>query len=231
MDHFGIGFETGRHVIAEGVELPIREGDIVLFTGASGSGKSSLVRAVAAQLQREYGGEAVLIVDSLELGERTLIEALPVPVSEAMQLFSACGLGEAQLMLRTPAELSDGQRYRFRLALALAQRPRWVVADEFTATLDRILAKAVAYNVRRLCTRTGTGFLLATTHEDIVEDLQPSLDVVCRLDGRIEWARDTVKKKVSASRSGCGSARVPSRIGRISHGGIIAAITWGSCGS
>ena len=231
MDHFGIGFETGRHVIAEGMELPVREGDLVLFTGASGSGKSSLMRGVAAQLEEEYGAKAVLNVDSLELGGRTLIDALPVPIGEAMQLLSACGLGEAQLMLRTPAELSDGQRYRFRLALALAPRPRWVVADEFTATLDRTLAKVVAYNVRRLCTRTGTGFVLATTHEDVTEDLQPSLHVVCRLDGRIEWTREPVKKKVSASRRNCGSARVPSRIGRISRGGITGATTWASCGS
>ena len=231
MDHFGVGFETGRHVIAEGLELPVREGDVVLFTGASGSGKSSLMRAVAAQLESEYGAGAVLNVDALALGERTLIDALPVPIAEAMQFLSACGLGEAQLMLRTPAELSDGQRYRFRLALALAERPRWVVADEFTATLDRTLAKVVAYNVRRLCTRTGTGFLLATTHEDVVEDLQPSLHVVCRLDGRIECSRQTVKKKVSASRSGCGSARAPSRIGRTSRGGITAATPSASCGS
>lgn len=231
MDHFGIGFETGRHVIARGLELPVREGDVVLFTGASGSGKSSLMRAVAAQLERECGAGAVLNVDAPEFGDRALIDALPVPIGETMHLLSACGLGEAQLMLRTPAELSDGQRYRFRLALALAQQPRWVVADEFTATLDRTLAKVVSYNVRRLCTRAGTGFLLATTHEDVIEDLQPSLHVVCRLDGRIEWSRGEVKKKVSVSPSGCGSARVPSRIGRTSRGGITGATTWGSCGT
>ena len=46
MDQFGIGFETGRHVIAEGLELPIGDGDLVCFTGASGSGKSSLMRGV-----------------------------------------------------------------------------------------------------------------------------------------------------------------------------------------
>ncbi len=34
MDHFGIGFETGRNVIAENLELPIEAGDVVCFTGA-----------------------------------------------------------------------------------------------------------------------------------------------------------------------------------------------------
>ena len=38
MDHFGVGFDAGRHVIAENLELPICSGDVALFTGASGSG-------------------------------------------------------------------------------------------------------------------------------------------------------------------------------------------------
>ena len=50
MDHFGIDFEQGRHVIAEGLDLPLQDGDVVLFTGPSGSGKSSLMRATAEQL-------------------------------------------------------------------------------------------------------------------------------------------------------------------------------------
>ncbi len=229
MDHFGIHFEQGQHVIADGIELPIGPGMVVLFTGASGSGKSSLLRALAASLEQGAGSEELggrgscragttndidsptgsagaspfgdgdlaptptllsrserrLSLDELTLPDRILIDALPLPVAEAMGLLSACGLGEAQLMLRTPCELSDGQRYRFRLALALSRRPEWVVADEFTATLDRTLAKVVAYNIRRQCDRTGTGFLLATTHEDIVADLNPDLHVHCRLDGEI----------------------------------------------
>ncbi|KKK74890.1 hypothetical protein LCGC14_2879210, partial [marine sediment metagenome] len=46
---FGIGFEVGENVIAEGVELDYQPGQIVLFVGPSGSGKSSLLRAAAAE--------------------------------------------------------------------------------------------------------------------------------------------------------------------------------------
>lgn len=149
MDHFGIGFETGPHVIAQGLELPIEPGDVACFTGASGSGKSSLMRAAAKSLSEDHN-QSVVNLDDLELGNRILIEALPVPVYEAMGILSACGLSEARLLLRTPKELSDGQRYRFRLALAMAQKPAWIVADEFSATLDRTLAKVVAFNLKRL---------------------------------------------------------------------------------
>ncbi len=229
MDHFGIGFEKGKHVIAEDFELPIELGDVVLFTGASGSGKSSLMRAASNWLcSATETLNSVLNIDDLELGDRILIDSLPLPVDESMQLLSACGLGEAHLMLRTPAELSDGQRYRFRLALGLSQRPKWLVADEFTATLDRTLARVVACNIRRLADRTGTGFLLATTHEDVAEDLHANLHVQCRLDGEINVVRndlssDPLKKKECPSPPISGSAKRPSPTGRTSLGGIIAA--------
>jgi ABC-type ATPase with predicted acetyltransferase domain len=131
MDHFGIGFETGRNVIAEDLELPIEKGDVVCFTGASGSGKSSLMRAVAEQIGgiEDYrlgvadstnpksairNSPRVLNIDTLDLGNRILVDSFNLPVKESLQLLSMCGLGEAQLLLRTPQELSDGQRYRFR---------------------------------------------------------------------------------------------------------------------
>jgi ABC-type lipoprotein export system ATPase subunit len=195
-DAFGIGLETGRHVVADGLELPIEAGDVVAFTGPSGSGKSSLMRAAAVKLAES---NSVVHADALDLGDAILIDALGLPVRESLALLAACGLGEARLMLRTPRELSDGQRYRFRLALALAQKPRWVVADEFTATLDRTLAKVVAFNIRRIAGRSGTGFLLATTHEDVIADLAPSMHVRC-WEGGIEWERrenDSSPRRVS----------------------------------
>src|SRR5690606_24918665 len=71
----------------------------------------------------------------------------------------------------------------------VAPRPHtWILADEFTATLDRTLAKVVAFNVRRLADRSGIGFLLATTHEDIAGDLAADVHVRCGLDGQIAVA-------------------------------------------
>ena len=210
MDHFGVGFESGRHVIAEDLELPIETGELVCFTGQSGSGKSSLMRAVAAELCD------VVNVDELELGDQILVEALGNSFAEAARWLSVCGLGEAHLMLRRPSELSDGQRYRFRLAKALSLKPAWILADEFTATLDRTLAKVIAFNLRRMSSKEGVGFLLATTHEDILEDSQPDLHVRCSLDGQIAVERAACKKKESALQTNCGSVKVPSPTGRIS---------------
>ena len=224
MDSFGVDFETGGHIIAEDFEIPIERSQIICFTGESGSGKSSLMRAAQNRLTD------VLDIDKMDPGTKPLIDALEQPVKQGMEILSACGLGEAQLMLRTPAELSDGQRYRFRLALAISKKPEWILADEFTATLDRLLAKVVAFNLRKLCDRTGIGFLIATTHEDIVEDLSPDLHVQCALGEpprscESETRNDAVKKKEpSVSHRNSGSARRPKPTGRTSLGGIIVPI-------
>lgn len=230
MDHFGIDFEQGEHVITRNFDLPLEYGQIVLFTGESGSGKSSLMRKAAAELERH--GDRLINLDELVWEEKILVDLLPVPLEEALQLLAACGLGEAHLMLRTPKELSDGQRYRFRLALALAQRPTWIMADEFTATLDRRLAKVVAFNLRKIATRSDIGFLLATTHEDISADLAADVHVRCQLDGQIErfpcpLESGPIKKKCPSWRTACGSPPRPSPTGRTSLGGITAAITSG----
>lgn len=109
-----------------------------------------------------------------------------LPLERALMFLSLAGLNEAFVMLRKPAELSDGQRYRLRVAHVMAliwQKRRSigraaVIADEFGSTLDRITAKTISRNVRRWLSKHAplpVSFICATTHDDLLEDLQPDV--------------------------------------------------------
>src|SRR5262249_35652712 len=231
-DLFGLDTQEASHTVADAVRLDVRPGDLVLFTGPSGSGKSSLLRAAGAR-------RAALDAGGRALRGQPLIDCWGGRGGAGLEKLAGCGLGEARLVLRPPDELSDGQRYRFRLAYALDRvnlpSPQWgrgvggegafLLADEFAANLDRPLAKVLAFNVRKLCSRSRTGFLLATTHEDLLDDLNPDLWVRCLGDGVVECERRDVKKKSCRSRTTFGCRRAPAPTGRTSLGGITAAIT------
>jgi GNAT superfamily N-acetyltransferase len=61
----------------------------------------------------------------------------------------------------------------------------WIM-DEFAATLDRDTAKIVAFNVQKLARQEGKAVLAATTHNDLFEDLKPSVHVHKRFGKEIE---------------------------------------------
>ncbi len=219
-DLFGLTGDEPPHTVADNLALDVRPEDLVLFTGPSGSGKSSLLREAGKQLN-------AVDAAALPLPDVPLIDALPGTVEERLGLLAACGLGEARLLLRTPAELSDGQRYRFRTAFALSRRSP-ILLDEFAAVLDRTLAKVLAFNLRKLVTRTGVGALLATTHDDLLDDLNPDVTVRCHGDGDVTVTRHPAKKNGSASTTTCGCRTAPRPTGRTSLGGITARTGWRS---
>ena len=99
------------------------------------------------------------------------------------------GLSDAYLYIRKPSELSDGQRYRFRLAKLLESNAEVWVADEFGAVLDRITAKVVANNFQKVARAHGRIGIVATTHTDLVEELAPNLIVQKRFMDRVELTR------------------------------------------
>jgi len=49
--------------------------------------------------------------------------------------------------------------------------------DELCATLDRDMAKIVAFNLQKQARRTGKAVSAATTHTDLFEDLSPSVHI------------------------------------------------------
>ena len=223
---FGIDPDIGDNVIARGVEIEYAPGKIVLFTGPSGSGKSSLLRQASRRIRN-----AVRLDDFCQVqggfGKKAIIDCLCDSAEESAHLLSLCGLGEAYLMLRSPGELSDGQRYRFALAKCLAEGKKTVIADEWCAKLDRLTAKVLSRNARKVADKRRIGMLLATTHEDIIDDLQPDIIVTPKGGGVVEVKKKDHPAGPSVFTAGSKSPKVPRRTGLTSLGGIIAVKGWG----
>jgi ABC-type ATPase with predicted acetyltransferase domain len=186
------------------IDVPLRGGQLILIAGASGSGKSTLLRRLRTTARAPRPGGRRAWVDlarvSLGRGDAPVVDVMAdalgggdddASVVAALEALSRVGLGEVWTYLRPPRELSDGQRWRLRLALALARVGRRsggggggggvLVADEFGAPLDRVTARVVARAVRRavsagrdLCA------VVATAHDDLEAALSP--DVVVRCD-------------------------------------------------
>jgi ABC-type lipoprotein export system ATPase subunit/GNAT superfamily N-acetyltransferase len=169
-DQFGIGLSSAQYEVVRKFVLDPKPGEIVFITGPSGSGKSSILRELAARTP------GTLDLTEIELDDsKSVVDQFACPLGEALAFLARAGLSEAFLFLRRPSELSDGQSYRLRLALALASGAKFIAADEFAAKLDRLTARIIAHQVRAFATSANTGFFLATTHDDIAPDLRPDL--------------------------------------------------------
>jgi ABC-type ATPase with predicted acetyltransferase domain len=115
-----------------------------------------------------------------------LIETVGETVGQGLELLSRVGLNDAFLFLRKYGELSDGQRYRYRIAKLVESGKQWWIMDEFCSTLDRDTAKIVAFNVQKLARKLGKAVVAATTHTDLFEDLRPSVHIHKRFGKEIQ---------------------------------------------
>ena len=181
---FGLGVDGFQeHVIYDNVELKIAPNDIVYITGDSGSGKSVLLRA----LEKDLRPETININDIRVEHTKPLIDAVGKTFDEGLSLLSRVGLNDAFLFIRRYRQLSDGQKYRYKLAKMIEAGKQYWFADEFCSTLDRDTAKIVAFNVQKIAREEEKAVFAATTHTDLSEDLKPSVHIHKRF-GRIRNA-------------------------------------------
>lgn len=181
---FGLTIDrlTERRLTHE-CRLEIEAGDIVYLTGPSGAGKSVLL----GELEK-----SILVSDRINLtdiklpGDKTLIDCMDGSLLDGLQFLSTAGLNDCFCILNQPSNLSAGQKYRFRLAMALAAGRRFVFADEFCCELDRITAAVISSRLHTFAKRAGTTFILASSHQDILPDLEPDILVVQELSGPAE---------------------------------------------
>ncbi len=112
-----------------------------------------------------------------------LLQGVPALERRARVLAEFASLGiEEELTRRRPAKLSGGQQQRVAIARALVTRPKLILADEPTASLDSKTGARLLDKMRALNQRTGITFLFST-HDPMVIDRARRL--VTLRDGRI----------------------------------------------
>lgn len=181
---FGLGLTNKEFVIYDNLEVEVRQGDVVYVTGQSGSGKSLILRALMEQMQAQ--GLIVADLNKMAPPETPVIEIVGKTTTEAADLLGKAGISDAWVYIRKPSELSDGQRYRLKLAMLMDMTADVWVADEFGAVLDRVTAKCVAWNMQKVARRLGKTLIVATTHTDLKEELAPTLTITKRFREKVE---------------------------------------------
>jgi len=180
---FGIPLFSGPVLIVEPKVIPLVPGKIVLCVGPSGSGKTS----VLGRIEQQRPGGCMVHRVSFPAEAAIIDRVAPwATVYEAISILTTCGLGEPHLWVQRFSELSDGEKFRARLARAVTLHTRGVssrplLCDEFCSNLHRRAAKAISFNLHKLVERQELVAVLACSNEDLIQDLQPH--VVVRLNG------------------------------------------------
>jgi len=196
----------GTVLAVDRLSLGIAEGELVTLLGASGSGKTTVLRLVAGFLPptsgqiliggRDLAGvppdrrdvgmvfQSYALFPHMTVAENVAfgLERRGRPRDEtASRVASALSLVRLEgLDRRYPRELSGGQQQRVALARALVIRPTLLLLDEPMSNLDARLRHEVRLEIRRLQQETRITTLLVT-HDQ--EDALTISDRVAVMDG------------------------------------------------
>ena len=146
--------KPGFHAVKD-VSFAIEQGEIMGLVGESGCGKSTLSKAILGM--QPYTGEITHFTKRPQMVFQDPYGSLnpaktvgwiveeplraygkydaPERKRRVMDMLERVGLG-AEYADRRPRELSGGQRQRVGIAVALIQRPRFIIADEPVSALD-----------------------------------------------------------------------------------------------
>jgi putative ABC transport system ATP-binding protein len=214
-------FEDGSVQALRDVSFTVEAGTLVALTGASGSGKSTILNLVAALDTPDAGSITVAgrRVDELDdpagyraetigfvfqahnlLPTLTASENVQIPMfgrRPRAERAERAGLLLEQVGLESraharPAVLSGGERQRVAIARALANEPLLLLADEPTGALDSATGKQVLDLLDQARRSRGTTILLVTNDDEVAARAQRTLRL---RDGLI---RDEAPRPVQA---------------------------------
>lgn len=224
LDIKNVSKKFGTKVILDSVSLQVNKGEIAVLLGASGVGKSTLLR-VLNHLETPDSGTFSLHGKPLNLQtvnqthtigfvfqNFNLFDHLTVQENITLALEKVLGAhstesnaiaskllehyGLADKASAYPSDLSGGQKQRLALARTLAMKPQVICLDEPTSALDPLLTASVATTIQELA-KEGYIVLVATHDTSLLERLNATIYLM--KNGRIVETASTSQLKQSPS--------------------------------
>jgi phospholipid/cholesterol/gamma-HCH transport system ATP-binding protein len=191
----GIRRSYGAQEVLKGIDLEVRPGEIFVIMGASGSGKSVLLRHIIGLEAPDAGeilvnGESVHSTDvaskyrmALVFQSGALLNSLSVGENVGLYLsehrlkspdeirkivldkLEVVGLKGTEDKL--PTELSGGMRKRAAIARALVIEPELILYDEPTSELDPVSSVVIGEEIYQLNKRIGVTSLVVSHDRDL----------------------------------------------------------------
>ena len=187
---------NGTEDILKGVNLDIEKGEVISIIGASGGGKSTLLRCIIGLEKIDSG-----IIDTPELKKmgmvfqsfnlfphktaaQNIMESLVVVDKMkkeeareiALKLLDRVGLKERADYY--PKALSGGQKQRVAIARAMAKNPEVLLFDEPTSALDPEMVKEVLNVIQYLKDNSDMTMVIVSHEIDFVNKISDRIVVM-----------------------------------------------------
>lgn len=189
----GLKKDFGENQVLKSIDFSVNKGDVTCIIGASGSGKSTMLRCINL-LEQPTGGEILFhgenILEQKKVSEyRSKVEMVfqSFNLFNNMSVLKNCMIGPMKVQKRSaeeakkdamyylekvgmapyinakPRQLSGGQKQRVAIARALTMQPEVILFDEPTSALDPQMVGEVLSVMQQLANEGMT--MIVVTHE------------------------------------------------------------------